>query len=60
MLYEVITDGEHPLFIYWSSASGTWDPEEFLIRVRLFNTGDRDAEDVTMRLDLDTTKLCFV
>lgn len=57
---ELLFDGEHPLFIYWSSASGTWDPEEFLIRVRLFNTGDRDAEDVTMRLDLDTTKLCFV
>ena len=57
---ELYFDGEHPLFIYWSSTSGTWDPTEFLVRVRLYNTGDREAENVTLRLDLDTAKLRFV
>ncbi len=49
--------GDHPDSLFWNSRSGSWDPPEFDVQVRLFNTGDRDAEDVTLRLDIDESKL---
>ncbi|MBE0644413.1 MAG: VWA domain-containing protein [Bacteroidetes bacterium] len=57
---ELWFDGEHPGWIYWNGKTGEWEPPDFLVKVRVYNTGDRDAENVTMRLAIDTTKLRFV
>ncbi|MFZ1731532.1 MAG: VWA domain-containing protein [Bacteroidota bacterium] len=52
--------GEHPDSLFWNSSAGTWEPDEFDVTVRLVNTGDLDAENVSLRLDIDETKLRFV
>ena len=52
--------GDHPSTVYRDSRTGAWDPAEFLIEVRLYNTGDRAAQGVSGLLSIDTTKLFFI
>lgn len=52
--------GDYPDSLFWNSRSGSWEQPEFDVVVRVYNTGDRDAEDVTLRIGLDETRLRFI
>lgn len=53
-------DGDHPWEVFRDTRTGAWSPSEFLIEVRLYNSGDRVAQYISGRLDIDTTKLFFI
>lgn len=52
--------GEHADTLFWNPRTSKWEPESFDIRVRVFNFGDRAAEDVSFLLHLDETKLRLI
>jgi hypothetical protein len=52
--------GEHADTLFWNRREAKWEPEAFDIYVRVYNTGDRAAEDVSFLLQLDETKLQLI
>lgn len=52
--------GGHADTLFWNRRTMNWEPEAFDIYVRVYNTGDRAAEDVSFLLQLDETKLQLI